>query len=516
MVILQVSGANPGSCCRPRGAADLTTRRSSSPTHPFGWLPWARAPARRARRPRSGTRRLGGRRGSASQPDARRRKRRASRQARSARRCRSGRDVWGERLLAAPDGPTLAGARQYLGPLVLARAAGRTSLTDSGVAYLPFGVPLGARGAADGVALHLVDGSEIVARRVGGPALRVSVGATGGEATAPAAGGWPRRGSRTAGCRSSRRATSTAQASATARSRSPPAAAGLTSYVRLTADSERRPRRRARGRALPRRVDLGAGSRELAHLRRLVAARRRSAPGSRDAAAYDAARASLVRYWQKRLAEGMRSTCPSGAVTGRGARAARAGPGARPGATPSATRTRSSRSPRASTSRRCSASRASRTSRARSCARRSRGRPRRTRTGRWARSCSASARALPALPRPRYLDARDARPRAATSPRSAARSREPDRPARARALLVRHPRPGLRAALAGGRVGRGCAGWPTRGRRPATPRSPRDAARWPRASGRPARAVRASQRRLPDGSLFIPIRLLDDEAPTPR
>src|SRR4029079_15724226 len=90
---------------------------------------------------------------------------------------------------------TLAGARQYLGPLVLARAAKRTSLTNSGVAYLPLRVPLGARGAANGVALPLVDGSEIVARHVWGASLHVSVGATGGEAygSRPRAGGPARR-----------------------------------------------------------------------------------------------------------------------------------------------------------------------------------------------------------------------------------------------------------------------------------------------------------------------------------
>src|SRR5262245_9193819 len=86
---------------------------------------------------------------------------------------RSGRDVWGERLVASRTGPTYAGARQYLGSLALARAAGRTSLTASGAAYLPFGIPAGVRGAANGVALHLADGSAIVSRRVGGAQLGI-------------------------------------------------------------------------------------------------------------------------------------------------------------------------------------------------------------------------------------------------------------------------------------------------------------------------------------------------------
>ena len=93
---------------------------------------------------------------------------------------RSGRDVWGEQLLRRPAGPTYAAARQYLAPLLLARAAGRTPLTESGVHYLPFGTPSGARGATQ-VALHVADGSEIVARRAGGRSLTVGVGSDGRE-----------------------------------------------------------------------------------------------------------------------------------------------------------------------------------------------------------------------------------------------------------------------------------------------------------------------------------------------
>ena len=141
-----------------------------------------------------------------SRRPALRRRRQASRAGAIDAALRSGRDVWGERLLAAPGGPTYARARRYLGPLVLARAAGRTPLTDSGAYYLPFGVPAGARGAAAGVALHLADGSEIVARRVGGPALTVSVGPGGGERYGSCrATARPSRSSPRAGCRSSRR-----------------------------------------------------------------------------------------------------------------------------------------------------------------------------------------------------------------------------------------------------------------------------------------------------------------------
>ena len=72
----------------------------------------------------------------------------------------AGRDVWGEALLASPEGPTHAGASRFLPPLLLARAAGRTRLTASGVHYVPFSQPAGAQGGLS-VALHVADGSEI-------------------------------------------------------------------------------------------------------------------------------------------------------------------------------------------------------------------------------------------------------------------------------------------------------------------------------------------------------------------
>ncbi len=92
----------------------------------------------------------------------------------------SGRDAWGERLLDAPQGPTLAGARRFLAPLLLARGPGQTPLTDSGVYYVPFGQPDGPRGAGT-VALHVADGSQIIAQRVGGRTLTILVGPSGSE-----------------------------------------------------------------------------------------------------------------------------------------------------------------------------------------------------------------------------------------------------------------------------------------------------------------------------------------------
>ncbi len=90
------------------------------------------------------------------------------------------RDVWGDRLLRAPGGPTYRAASRFLQPLLLARGPHGTPLTQSGVYYLPFGQPAGA-GGGGAVALHVADGSQILARRRGGPSLTVWVGATGRE-----------------------------------------------------------------------------------------------------------------------------------------------------------------------------------------------------------------------------------------------------------------------------------------------------------------------------------------------
>ena len=90
------------------------------------------------------------------------------------------RDVLGDRLLSGRDGPTLAAARRALPPLLFAVGHGGTRLTSSGVYYLPFALPLSV-GGARGFGLHVADGSEIVVRRVGGPHLDVAVGAGGAE-----------------------------------------------------------------------------------------------------------------------------------------------------------------------------------------------------------------------------------------------------------------------------------------------------------------------------------------------
>ena len=88
-------------------------------------------------------------------------------------------DVWGNALIARPNGPTYGSVRRLLKPLLFARSKTK-SLTTSGVYYLPFAQPLGVRGAHM-VALHVADGSEILSQTAKGPRVKVFVGADGRE-----------------------------------------------------------------------------------------------------------------------------------------------------------------------------------------------------------------------------------------------------------------------------------------------------------------------------------------------
>ncbi|HEY7690821.1 MAG TPA: hypothetical protein VH816_00630 [Gaiellaceae bacterium] len=88
-------------------------------------------------------------------------------------------DVWGNALIARPNGPTYEAVRRLLRPLLFARSKEKT-LTASGVYYLPFAQPLGVRGAQT-VALHVADGSEILSQTAKGPSLKVFVGPNGHE-----------------------------------------------------------------------------------------------------------------------------------------------------------------------------------------------------------------------------------------------------------------------------------------------------------------------------------------------
>jgi hypothetical protein len=96
------------------------------------------------------------------------------------RALRTPEDVWGNELLATPGGPTYAGVRKYLKPLLLARAAKGAPLTASGAHYVPFSGPVTSTGAGS-MALHVADGSQILSQRASGRSLTVTVGRHGGE-----------------------------------------------------------------------------------------------------------------------------------------------------------------------------------------------------------------------------------------------------------------------------------------------------------------------------------------------
>jgi hypothetical protein len=87
---------------------------------------------------------------------------------------RAGRDLWGERLLRSRSGPTYEGVAARLKPLLFAAGPRRRYVTDSRIYYLPFGRP--SRFGAKNVALHLADGSGVIAKRTKfGPKLTIAV-----------------------------------------------------------------------------------------------------------------------------------------------------------------------------------------------------------------------------------------------------------------------------------------------------------------------------------------------------
>jgi len=200
------------------------------------------------------------------------------------RALRSGRDVWGDGLLRAPAGPTYDGVRRRLKPLLYAKTTGGRRLTASGVYYLPFAQPLGIQGAGTAM-LHVADGSQILVERAGGRSLTVRVH---GErygfcparlAPARLAGGWlPILETAYAGYRQESFAARRPDGS-------------LASFVRVTGPG--RVGLNATTLALPAHATWGGG--------RVVPV---------DAARYDEARRSVSAYWEKRLAEGTTFVVP--------------------------------------------------------------------------------------------------------------------------------------------------------------------------------------------------------------
>jgi hypothetical protein len=92
-------------------------------------------------------------------------------------------DVWGNELLRARGGPSYRGVQAYLHPLMLVGPPAGDSpnrLTDSGIYYLAFGRPA-ARHQFRSVDLHVADGSQIVSGFVKRARLSVDVGPAGYE-----------------------------------------------------------------------------------------------------------------------------------------------------------------------------------------------------------------------------------------------------------------------------------------------------------------------------------------------
>ena len=193
----------------------------------------------------------------------------------------SGRDVWGEDVLRAANGPSYAALHRYLKPLLL---VGRE--TDSGVYYLAFGRPNGP------YALHVADGSEIIWRRTNGPRLRIVAGnepygSCLARLTTPRlAGGWLPILKTSYVDAAGHRYSEESFAS------SPPDAPA--SYVRLTVPAHAHARVGTLEVNGPRSVEVAFDGRS-----RVV-----------DAQVYAGARADVVSYWTHTLAAGASFTVP--------------------------------------------------------------------------------------------------------------------------------------------------------------------------------------------------------------
>src|SRR5262245_35058587 len=222
-------------------------------------------------------------------------------------------DVWGNALIARPNGPTYGAVRRLLKPLLFARSKTK-SLTASGVYYLPFAQPLGVKGARM-VALHVADGSEILSQTAKGPRVKIFVGTDGHE----------RYGSCLSRLAAPRLAdgflpmleTQYVDAGGTRYRQESFAVRGLgtgalVSFVRLTADAgagqgavvqlvplgSRRGARVAQGTV---RMRIEAGESGTVYAGWLVPFG--GSPVPIDEATYDAARQRLVDFWLQRLGE---------------------------------------------------------------------------------------------------------------------------------------------------------------------------------------------------------------------
>jgi hypothetical protein len=228
---------------------------------------------------------------------------------------RAKQDVWGTELLASPGGPTYDGVRGYLAPVLRAGAPGQTAETESGVFYLALGQPAGARGA-DTVALHVADGSQILSDRIGGPRLTVGVGDGGVERYGSClsrlsgprlAWGWlpilDTEYTDSSGVRYR-------QESFVARI---PGMRPPVSFIEVDADA-RQATAPAQLRLVPSKGSPLTFAIAPASTRRVVIAwpvtRTPSRPLAVDPPAYQTARRSVIAYWTRRLAEGVAIAVP--------------------------------------------------------------------------------------------------------------------------------------------------------------------------------------------------------------
>jgi hypothetical protein len=206
------------------------------------------------------------------------------------RALRSGPDVWGDRLLREPGGPTLAAARRFLPPLRYAQARAGAKLTASGVYYLPFAGQAPPQGVS-APALHVADGSRIYDGSVDGPGLAVFVaGRPFASCSARLADGWlPILRTRDGGF---------AQESFTA---TLPGAQRPTTFVRVGGDGAIR-------------VTLGGRTLSFGRGPAYVEWPRGGRAQVASPSTYERARTALVAYWQERLATGARIEVPESYV----------------------------------------------------------------------------------------------------------------------------------------------------------------------------------------------------------
>ena len=258
-----------------------------------------------------------------------------------ARATRSGRDVWGEKLLRSAAGPSYEAAARHLAPIHYALGAKRRPLTATGAYYLAFTQPR-ERWGDFGYALHVADGSEIVTRRAGGPRLGVWVGGARRERYGSCVGRLepPRlaQGYLPILQTSYRDANGVRYTQESFAGRLT-GARGIVSFVRIVADARRSDagatvslhatpavtrdgdrlvtpngarlivEAGAEWRRGGFRLDVAPGERRVLHallLHTPTPARRAQATRG----TYDAARAEVARYWESRLLEGARISVP--------------------------------------------------------------------------------------------------------------------------------------------------------------------------------------------------------------